>query len=222
MTRAHIKVCCIASLVEAHIAVASGIDVLGLLGDMPSSPRNVGLETAREIAQWAPPSVETFLLTASFTAEEIIRKVKYCATSAVQVAQHIDAGEYLQIAAELPHVKRVQVIHVEDHSTLDLLETYETSVDAFILDSGRVNATVGELGGTGKTHDWNISAEFVSQSTKPVFLAGGLNSGNVQQAIAKVAPFGIDVCSGVRCDGRLDAQLLTEFTNNAWQARESN
>ena len=74
-------------------------------------------------------------------------------------------------------------------------------VDALLLDSGRPDAQVKTLGGTGLTHDWALSAEIVAQVDRPVFLAGGLRESNVAEAIAQVKPFGVDLCSGVRTEG---------------------
>jgi phosphoribosylanthranilate isomerase len=105
----------------------------------------------------------------------------------------------------------VQVIHVEDESAIGMIGRYAAHVDAFLLDSGRPGAAVAELGGTGRRHDWAISARFVAQSPVPVFLAGGLHPGNVGEAIAKVRPFGLDLCSGVRRGGALDIDLLAAF-----------
>lgn len=94
---------------------------------------------------------------------------------------------------------------------------YEPYVHAFLLDSGRPNASIAELGGTGRAHDWSISAEIVRRSSRPVFLAGGINPGNVRDAISTVAPFGLDVCSGVRRNNCLDPMLLDEFIQNVWR-----
>ncbi len=82
---------------------------------------------------------------------------------------------------------------------------------AFLLDSGRPNADMPELGGTGRTHDWALSRKIVEASSKPVFLAGGLNAENVGEAIAKVRPYGVDICSGVRTGGHLDPEKLERF-----------
>ena len=67
------------------------------------------------------------------------------------------------------------------------------------------------MGGTGKTHDWQISKRIVNRINIPVFLAGGLTPENVQEAIQFVKPFGIDVCSGVRTNGNLDEKKLARF-----------
>ncbi len=183
---------------------------------MPSGPGVINDDLVREIALKTPPTVETFLLTSRLTGDEIADHIDYCGTTTVQVVQHIDPGEYQRFIERLPNVRRVQVIHVEDQTALDLMKLYEPYVHAFLLDSGRPNASIAELGGTGRAHDWNISAEFVRRSSKPVFLTGGLNPGNVKKAIAVVSPFGLDLCSGVRSGNSLDANLLDQFTENVW------
>jgi phosphoribosylanthranilate isomerase len=110
------------------------------------------------------------------------------------------------------------VIHVEDEHALDLIGGYAPHVHAYLLDSGRPHLAVPELGGTGRTHDWRISAEFVRRSPHPVFLAGGLAPGNVGEAIRHVRPFGVDLCSGVRTEGRLDPKKLAAFVGAVRQA----
>ena len=217
MKRTRLKVCCISSIAEAALAIAHGADALGLVSQMPSGPGVIDDELAREIATRTPPTVETFLLTSRLSGDGIADHVEYCGTTTVQIVQHIEVDEYQRIIRQIPRVRRVQVIHVEDLSALDLIELYEPFVHAFLLDSGRPNAEVPELGGTGREHDWDISSEFVRRSSKPVFLAGGLNPRNVREAISNVAPFGLDLCSGVRTDNNLDPQLLDEFTTNLWR-----
>jgi phosphoribosylanthranilate isomerase len=70
------------------------------------------------------------------------------------------------------------------------------------------------LGGTGRTHDWSVSEQICRKAHTPVFLAGGLNPDNVQDAIKKVRPFAVDVCSGVRTNAQLDGGKLLRFIQN--------
>lgn len=216
MTRTRVKVCCISSLVEAQLAIESGTDALGLVAEMPSGPGVIDDNLVREIADTTPPTVETFLLTSRTRAKDIVDHVRYCRTTTVQIVQQIDPHEYPQIMQSLPGVRRVQVIHVEDQTALSHIKRYEPFVHAFLLDSGRPNAAVAEFGGTGRAHDWEVSREFVRQASKPVFLAGGLNPANVREAVTTVKPFGVDLCSGVRTNNKLDAELLANFTKNVW------
>ena len=87
------------------------------------------------------------------------------------------------------------------------------NVDALLLDSGNPKASLKTLGGTGNVHNWEISREIVKAVDIPVFLAGGLHANNVRQAIETVQPFGVDICSGVRTEGRLDPGKLEAFIN---------
>jgi len=85
------------------------------------------------------------------------------------------------------------------------------TVDAILLDSGNPNLRVKELGGTGRVHNWQLSRRIREQASCPVFLAGGLKPENVKEAIETVEPFAVDVCSGVRTNGLLDAEKLGRF-----------
>jgi phosphoribosylanthranilate isomerase len=70
---------------------------------------------------------------------------------------------------------------------------------------------VKELGGTGRTHDWTLSRQIRETIEVPLFLAGGLSPTNIVEAIATVQPYGVDVCSGLRVNGKLDATKLSAF-----------
>ncbi|MBR7632224.1 phosphoribosylanthranilate isomerase [Janthinobacterium lividum] len=206
--RTRIKICCIASIDEAQLAIAAGADALGLVAAMPSGPGPIPDARIAQIAAWTPPPVATFLLTSETTAQAIAEHVRATQPSTVQIVSHIDPGEVAQLARLLPHVRRVQVIHVEGPEALELIPAYAPHVHAFLLDSGRPGAAVPELGGTGRTHDWSVSARFVRASPRPVFLAGGLDDTNVADALRQVRPYGIDLCSRVRTDGKLDVLKL--------------
>ena len=84
------------------------------------------------------------------------------------------------------------------------------------MDSGNPNLAIKELGGTGRVHNWQLSRRIVEQSKVPVFLAGGLTAENVKRAINEVQPFGVDLCSGVRTDQKLDPKKLELFFKNVW------
>ena len=206
--RTRIKICCIASIDEAQLAIAAGADALGLVAAMPSGPGPIPDARIAQIAAWTPPPVATFLLTSETTAQAIAEHVRATQPSTVQIVGHVDPDEVAELARLLPHVRRVQVIHVEGPEALALIPAYAPHVHAFLLDSGRPGALVPELGGTGRTHDWSVSARFVRASPRPVFLAGGLDDTNVADALRQVRPYGIDLCSRVRTDGKLDVMKL--------------
>lgn len=216
MTR--IKACCMASVAEMQMAVAAGADAVGLVARMPSGPGPIADDLITEIALAVPPPIAAFLLTSETEADAIADHVHRTGAPVVQIVSHIDPAESARLARLLPQVRRVQVIHIEGDDALARIDAYAPNVHAFLLDSGRPDAAIPTLGGTGDVHDWAISARFVAASPHPVFLAGGLNAGNVAAAIAQVRPFGVDVCSGIRSNGALDIAKLNAFVAAVRQA----
>ena len=207
MTR--VKICCIADIEEASLAIRCGASALGLVSQMPSGPGVIPWERIAEIAAFVPPPVATFLLTCSQDADEIIEQQRRTGATVVQLCDSV--RDYAAIRRALPGVKIVQVIHVRGEESIDEARDVAQDVDALLLDSGNPSLDVKQLGGTGRVHDWTISARLRDAVSVPVFLAGGLHAGNAADAIAAVRPFALDVCSGVRTDGRLDEAKLRAF-----------
>lgn len=214
--RVRIKICCISSISEALTAIEAGADAIGLVGKMPSGPGPIPDELINQIARAVPPPAATFLLTSETSASEIIKHHYKTRTNTIQIVDLLSEGDYGQIKEALPAVKIVQVIHVIDKGSVDLAIKLSESVDALLLDSGNPNLKIKELGGTGRVHNWKLSRLIRNEAKCPVFLAGGLNPGNVRQAIEEVQPYAIDVCSGVRTNGCLDKNKLSAFVTNAW------
>lgn len=207
-----------ASIEEVQLAIDAGADAVGFVGAMPTGSHAIDDGTIARLAAIVPPPVATFLLTSETTAAAIARHVERTQASTVQIVSHIGTTEAAGLAVLLPGIRRVQVIHVEDERVLAMIEGYAPHAHAFLLDSGQPGLAVPQFGGTGRTHDWRISAEFIRRSPLPVFLAGGLSSANVGEAIRRVRPYGVDVCSGVRTQGRLDPRKLTAFIEAVRQA----
>ncbi|HET7811848.1 MAG TPA: phosphoribosylanthranilate isomerase [Steroidobacteraceae bacterium] len=207
----YVKICCIASRDEAALAMSLGASALGFVSAMPSGPGPIPDELIAEIVATIPPPIATFLLTCRQDAEGIVHQHASCRTSTLQLVDSVAPAELRRLRVALPGIKLVQVIHVCDESSIDEARTVAPYVDALLLDSGNQKLAVKELGGTGRVHDWRISRRIRDAVRVPLFLAGGLNAGNVASAIAAVEPHGIDVCSGVRTDGRLDETKLRAF-----------
>jgi phosphoribosylanthranilate isomerase len=210
--RTRVKICCIASLDEARMAVAAGADALGLVGPMPSGPGVIDEASIAAIARAAPPGVATFMLSSETSAAGLIRQARLCAPTALQIVDAVDGPSvYADLRAACPALKIVQVIHVTGAESVAEARAAAGQVDALLLDSGNPNLAVKELGGTGRVHDWATSAAIVRAVRVPVFLAGGLRPENAAQAIAEVAPYGLDLCTGVRTAGALDRAKLGAF-----------
>ena len=209
--RPRVKVCCIASVEEARAAVECGAEAVGLVSEMPSGPGVIDEALIAGIAARVPPPVATFLLTCRQDAASIVEQQRRCRVNTLQLCDRVPAEVYSALRAALPGVSLVQVVHVRGEESLEEALNVARHVDALLLDSGNQSLVVKELGGTGRTHDWRVSRRVVEASPVPVFLAGGLRAENVAEAVAAVRPFGLDVCSGVRTGGRLDAEKLERF-----------
>lgn len=211
-----IKICCISSVAEAQTAISFGASAIGLVGRMPSGQGVITDDLINKIAKTIPPPIATFLLTSETSSGGIVNHHRRVNTNTIQIVDKLILGSYRDIKEKLPNVKLVQVIHVLDERSIDEALKISERVDALLLDSGNPTLAVKELGGTGRTHNWSLSRNIVEQSKVPVFLAGGLNGGNVREAIDIVQPFGVDVCSGVRTDEKLDQKKLEAFFKAVW------
>jgi phosphoribosylanthranilate isomerase len=178
---------------------------------MPSGPGVISEEEIARIAVTVPPPIATFLLTSEHSPEAIVAQQRRCRTNTLQLCDHLPATVYLRLRDELPGIALVQVVHVADPASVDYAVVAAEHVDALLLDSGNPNLAIKELGGTGRTHDWMLSRRIRDAIRIPLFLAGGLGAANVAEAIAAVAPFGLDLCSGIRTNDHLDPVKLRAF-----------
>jgi phosphoribosylanthranilate isomerase len=216
-----IKICCIGSLDEARLAIDAGASALGLVSAMPSGPGVIEEALIERIAAEVPAPIETFLLTCLQRADAIAAQHRRCRTTTLQLVDAVPLVELQRLRDLLPDVRLVQVIHVFGAATLGEAIAAAPWVDAVLLDSGNPAATVKELGGTGRTHDWQWSRRIREAIGVPMYLAGGLHAGNVADAVRQVQPYGLDICNGVRRGGRLDAQRLHDFVRAARTAADS-
>ncbi|MCF7858301.1 MAG: phosphoribosylanthranilate isomerase [Candidatus Cloacimonetes bacterium] len=212
--RPRIKICCISSIQEAEAAITMGASALGLVSEMPSGPGVISNEKIREIAEMIPPPIASFLLTSKQDVESIIMQHNFCRSNTIQICDDLVSGTHRELKQALPGISIVQVIHVIDTESLKKALRIQNDVDAILLDSGDQSKMIKELGGTGRTHNWEISNKIRESLDIPIFLAGGINPDNISEAIELVHPFGIDLCSGVRTDGKLDIQKLEKLFSN--------
>ena len=218
-----VKICCMASIDEAWKAIDLGVSALGFVSKMPSGPGPIHEDLIAEIVACVPPGIATFLLTSETTPEPIIAQQRRTRVNTIQLVDRVAKGTYAALRSALPGVSIVQVIHVTGSSSLDEALTAASEVDALLLDSGNPSLSVKELGGTGRLHDWSVSRQIRDRSSVPVYLAGGLNPSNAAEAIKRVEPFALDVCSGLRTDGLLDpvkaAAFMSEVRKTTYQQK---
>ena len=196
-----VKICGIRTVGEAKRVHELGTDAIGVLVGFDESvaPNVIPKEKARQIVKCIHnlrDPVETFLLTDKKDAETNYLYSSYIGNSHIQLLGDIKTEDIIRLKKELPEVGIVKVIHVSGYDAVKFAEEYGAcrAVDALLLDS-RIGYE--KRGGTGITHDWTISRKIVKNSHKPVWLAGGLRTSNLRDAIVSVRPYGVDVETGV-------------------------
>lgn len=209
--RPRIKVCCIASVAEARLAVQAGASALGLVSQMPSGPGVLDDESIAAITATVPPGVFSVLLTCERSVSAIVAQQRKLGSNALQLCDAVDDEVRRRVREALPGIAIIQVVHVAGPESFEEAVRASRHSHAILLDSGNPAASVKELGGTGRVHDWTISRRIREALGVPVFLAGGLRAENAGEAMAAVGPFGLDVCTGVRTDGHLDPGKLRGF-----------
>jgi phosphoribosylanthranilate isomerase len=211
MRRPRVKICCIGSLEEAWMAIEHGADALGLVSEMPSGPGVISEDLIQLIAARVPPAVASFLLTCKQDTSSIIAQQRRVGVNTIQICDRLESGSYEDLRQALPGIALIQVIHVNGTEAINEAVEIAPHVNGILLDSGNQGLPIKELGGTGRTHDWSLSRRIRESVAVPVFLAGGLNPNNIAEAVREIGPFGVDVCSGVRTNGKLDGMKLSNF-----------
>jgi phosphoribosylanthranilate isomerase len=210
-----VKICGIVDVRDLTTALDGGADAVGfLVGQKHPSRDFIDPTLARDLAQSVPPYVTCVLVTHEVSIDEILALARAIPTHVVQLHSDLEPSD-LSSARELLKPRGIiGKVTVEDESCITRLLEIQSSVDAILLDS--VNRITGQVGGTGLTHDWNISAHLRRISARPIILAGGLRPSNVHQAVLAVDPAAVDVNSGVESkDGKKDLRLVKEFVASA-------
>ncbi len=213
-----IKVCCIQSIKEARLALRVGASALGLVSEMPSGPGTLSDDEIAAIIAALPIFATSVLLTCKTDPADVILQQRHCRARVIQLVAAMPEGAHGILRAALPGVGILQVVHVTGPESIDEARSLDGRVDGILLDSGEPSA--GDLGGTGRVHDWSLSRQIVEAVACPVILAGGLHACNVVAAIQQVRPAGLDLCSGVRVQDRLDSGRLRGFFSTAARADE--
>lgn len=181
-----------------------------LVGQKHVSEDFITKEEARDIVQKMPVFVSSVLVTHLEEAEQILPLAQFIGVNTIQLHSAIIPEEIQKIRRTLPFIKLLRCVHVIDESSLTEALYYENYVDGILLDT--YNKDTHQVGGTGLTHDWSISREIIRQCHKPVILAGGLNSYNVEKVKQDLKPYAVDVNSGVKNDkGYKDYDKLKTF-----------
>lgn len=210
-----VKICANKSITDAKMCIDANTDIIGILvGQEHTSNDFINKYTAKEIVDFVNKRCKVSLVTHLTDANEIIELTKFIGNDIIQLHSDIKESEVEKIVNELPNIELVRLIHISKDGLICSNIDDIKYVDYYLLDS--FNLSTNQVGGTGLTHDWNISKEIAKNLNKPVFLAGGLNSTNVKKAINIVKPYGVDVNSGCKNSlGNKDPNKVKEFVYNA-------
>lgn len=216
-----VKVSCLRSAEEARQVVSFGVAAIGVASGLPTATQELTDEQIAGIAGAVGDEIGTFLLTALEDPDEIVEKVKRCGVNTVQLWDRLPLGVYRDLRRALPDVSIAQSIHVIDETAIDQARDLADVADALVLSSTNPEPPFRWTDPHGRTHDWEISRRIVESVHVPVILSGGLTRRNVADAIRRVRPYGVEVCSGVRRDGALDTSRLVRFLESLDRVRPS-
>ena len=197
-----VKICGITSLGDALMAVEAGADALGFVF-FEKSPRYLGPQAAAEIIAQLPPFVQVVGLFVNAELDFVNRTADSCGLDIVQLH-----GDESPAYCKLVRRRVMKAFRVRGMESLTAMADYR--VAAYLLDAYSPNA----YGGTGARFDWDCA--ITAKGRGPIVLAGGLDAENVASAVAKVAPYAVDVSSGVEsAPGRKDAEKVRRFIQEA-------
>lgn len=205
-----VKICGITNTEDALWAAGCGTDLLGF-NFYPKSPRYVRPELAASIIREIPDSVVSVGVFVNESVENILNVIEQTGISVVQLHGDEDAD----FVGKLRWLRDLEVIKAVRVQTGEDAEAFPTfGANAILLDS----YSDGARGGTGKQADWQLAYE-IGVLHGPIFLAGGLSEENVQNAIRKVRPHGVDACSRLETSpGRKEPGRVEAFIRNAKSA----
>lgn len=210
-----VKICGNKRMEDALQAISLGADAIGLLvGPEHASRDFISPLVAQSIAKQLPPFCNIVLATPLIGVGELVDLVKFIGVNTLQLHGESTPSDIIQIKKSLPSIKVIKSLHIIDDSSMVIGKKYIGIADAILLDS--INMATKQIGGTGKTHNWDISKRIVEDYNIPIILAGGLTPDNVGEAVRLVKPYGVDVNTGTKGkDGFKDYGKLELFIRRA-------
>ncbi|MFH1638353.1 MAG: phosphoribosylanthranilate isomerase [Candidatus Woesearchaeota archaeon] len=189
-----VKICGVSNAIDAFYAIRHGADAIGFVMGGKVLPPEVEphAQTVKEIIKQFPKGVESFVVTHLKDAESILALADYVNSTGIQVSEDVGVEVMKDVRAGTSR-KIIKTVVVEEEGSLEKLKAYEPYCDFILLDT----RAGGYVGGTGVTNDWKLCKMMIAAAKKPVFLAGGLNPENLQDAISATSPQGVDVSTGV-------------------------
>lgn len=222
-SRYKVKICGTTNVEDAQMTADAGADFFGVVVEVDFSPRSLTIEAAKPL--FSSPVLSPVALVYNMASSRVETLIEQLNPFAVQFLSLTEPSFVTYLKKTYPKVEVWQSIHLpQAGETVDLenfQKTVQTSVtagvDALLFDTAALSKGEMRFGGTGITSDWDIVKELMDsiRGTVPIWLAGGINPDNVAEAIDKINPYGIDLCSGVEATrGKKDAAKLTSLMTN--------
>lgn len=207
------KVCGITNNDDALLAANLGYDFLGL-NFWKDSPRKVSVANAKEIVSKLPPFISAVGVFVDEDSAVLAKTIKKAALWTVQL-HGAESPDYCRQIADDCGVTVIKAFRIASEADIEAMQPYRDAVKYFLLDA----FVPGQPGGTGETFNWDLAVKAKDLGV-PVFLAGGLTPDNIEEAIEKVMPFGVDTASGVeRLTRKKDYDKMTRFIRSARNLR---
>ncbi|WP_199610130.1 phosphoribosylanthranilate isomerase [Flocculibacter collagenilyticus] len=205
---------------EAKLIADEGVQWLGFPLRLPSGKDDISEPAAKKIIESLSAPQAGVLISYMVKADEISQFCTELGFTAVQLHGDVEVAELRKLKQMRPDLYVLKSLVVKEDNADELLTLVDECaeyVDMFITDT--FDPKTGAKGATGLTHNWDVSAELVRRSPKPLMMAGGLNPDNVADAIRKVKPAAVDAHTGLEGpDGRKDRNKVKKFFAEANKA----
>lgn len=210
-----VKICGITNEKDLEMVCNLGADAVGFVVGVPNSPRNLPLEKARELFKRVPTLVMSVLVVASQSPEPLLKLHENLKPDIIQIHGEFNYGA-ASLKEKFPNTVLVRSVSVKSEEAVQEAVKAAKFFDAVHVDSW----VAGRYGGTGLTHNWNVSRRIRETiHPKPLIMAGGLTAENVKEAVEIVKPYAVDVSTGVEAKtGVKDPAKVEAFIKNAKQA----
>ena len=207
-----VKICGITSVGDRNTVADLGADFFGVIFDVSFSPRSQTLDSAINLL--TDPPIPGIVLVYDPDWKDLNRLLQACRPYGIQFLSPAPQARLASLKKDFPELALWQSLHLPEahgaHHEVQISarfglasllakinELRSQGIDLVVLDTVAVIAGRTRYGGTGRVSDWSLVRNLVTQAPLPIYLAGGINPGNVREALSTVNPAGIDLCSGV-------------------------
>jgi phosphoribosylanthranilate isomerase len=215
--RGLIQVAGVIDAAEAAMLAECGVDWLGFPLRLPVNKDDLSEDEAAKVIAGIRPPQHSVLITYEIDADVVSAFCRKLGVQKIQLHADVPVAQLRILKRREPDLLIIKSLIVRGANQQSLFATIEQTyewVDMYITDT--FDSATGAEGATGRVHDWQISADLVQRSPRPVMLAGGLTADNVAVAIEQVRPAAVDAHTGLEdSTGRKDSAKVRQFVEQA-------